>query len=92
MREKTIENYLVKRVKECGGWAIKFVPTFVSGFPDRICLFPGAIILFIELKAPGKTPRKLQIVIHKKLMALGFTVLVLDSKESIDETLSDYGF
>lgn len=85
MRESKIEKHLVEEVEKLGGWAIKFVPTFAAGFPDRIVLLPRGRIFFIELKAPGQKARPLQILIHKKLSRLGFEVLVLDSIHSVNQ-------
>ena len=83
--EKQIEQYLVKTwEKETGGLCLKFPPIFFAGFPDRICLASPGVIVFVETKAPGKTPRKLQTRIHDKLKGLGFRVEVIDSKEGTD--------
>lgn len=83
MQEKDIEKYLVKRVKEMGGKAYKWVSPGNDGVPDRIVFFQGMTVL-VELKAPGKKPTPLQIAKHKELAKLGQKVLVLDSKESVD--------
>lgn len=82
--EKNIEQYLVKRVKELGGKAYKFVSPGNAGVPDRLVCLPGGRIIFVELKAPGKKPTALQIVKHRELQRLGFKVLVIDSKELVD--------
>lgn len=84
MRESTIEAYLVKRVKELGGIADKFVSPGKRSVPDRIVTLPGGTIIFVELKAPGKKPTPLQIKDHERRRALGCTVLVIDSKEGVD--------
>ncbi|EBD6078502.1 VRR-NUC domain-containing protein [Salmonella enterica] len=54
--------------------------------PDRIVLLPGGRIVFVECKAPGKPPRADQLREHERLRALGFTVVVLDSK-NLEEIL-----
>ena len=46
-------------------------------------LLPGGRIAFIELKAPGKKPRALQIKRMKQLSALGFMCFVIDNKDGI---------
>lgn len=88
MREKTIEQYLVKRVHKIGGEAVKFVPTFFVGFPDRIVLMPKAAVYFVELKAPGKKPSPVQKQVHAQLEALGHEVFIIDSKEGVDEFIN----
>lgn len=61
MREKTIEAKLVQAVRTKGGLALKFTSPGFDGVPDRLVLLPGGKIAFIELKAPGKTLRPLQV-------------------------------
>ena len=51
MREKTVENKLVKAVKALGGLAPKFISPGFDGVPDRLVLLPKGRIAFIELKA-----------------------------------------
>lgn len=79
-RESLIEKRLVTEVKKAGGIAYKFVSPGKRSVPDRIVLLPGGRLVFVECKAPGKPPRADQTREHKRLRALGFTVVVLDSK------------
>ena len=52
-----------------------------------VCL-PGGRVVFVELKAPGKTPTPLQRARHKELRKLGFVVFGrVDSKLNVDITL-----
>ncbi len=83
-REKNIEQYLVRRVKELGGRAYKFVSPGNNGVPDRIVILPGGKIFFAEMKAPGRKTTALQNMQIKRLQDLGQKVYVLDSRESID--------
>lgn len=86
MREKTIEEYLTEQwASRTGGESIKFPPLFYAGFPDRICLAPGAVIAFAETKAPGKFAAKLQDYILAKLRRWGFTAEVLDTHIKVDQ-------
>ena len=86
MQEKDIEQYLVKRLKENGGKAYKWVSPGNDGVPDRIVIFPRTII-FVELKAPRKKPTLLQLAWHKELAKLGYEVQVIDSKEGVDRLI-----
>ncbi|EMU80080.1 VRR-NUC domain protein [Escherichia coli MP021017.5] len=79
-RESLIEKHLVAEVKKAGGGAFKFISPGRRSVPDRIVLLPGGRIVFVECKAPGKPPRAGQLREHGRLRALGFTVVVLDSK------------
>ena len=81
MLEKTIEAALVKRVKALGGMAEKFTSPNKRSVPDRIVTLPGGVIIFVELKAPGKLPTELQQRDHAARRALGCDVRVIDSIE-----------
>lgn len=89
MRESAIERRLVAEAVKRGGVAPKFVSPGLDGVPDRLLLFPGGRLAFVEVKAPGKKPRPLQRRRIEQLTALGFRVFVLDSKEQIGEILDE---
>lgn len=91
MNEKIIERKLIKAAKNMGGLALKFISPGYDGVPDRIVLFPGGRIAFVEVKAPGKTLRTLQVRRKRQLESLGFRVYVLDAAEQIDEILKAIG-
>lgn len=88
MREKQLEQKLVKAVKEVGGLALKFVSPGYDGVPDRLLLFPGGKMTFVEVKAPGSKPRPLQRKRHETLRRLGFKVYVLDDERQIAAEIS----
>ena len=87
--ERNIEKALVTEVKKRGGLALKFVSPGFSGVPDRLVLIAIGHIGFVEVKAKGKKPRKLQIKRHEKLRSLGFRTYVLDDQSKIGEILDD---
>lgn len=89
MREKLIEGKLVEAVKAVGGICPKFVSPGFDGMPDRLVLLPGGKIAFVEVKAPGCSPRPLQKVRYVMLRRLGFKVFVLDRFEMIGEILEE---
>lgn len=90
MRERDIEAYLREKVRTAGGIAYKFVSPGNAGVPDRIVMLPGVPDIFVELKAPGAKPTKLQLRQQKKLRALGRYVMVIDSKEDVDFLVEAY--
>lgn len=90
MRERDIEQYLREQVKAAGGWAPKWESIGNAGVPDRIVILPNNIILFVEMKAPGKQPTPLQSSQHRRMRALGCDVRVVDSLEKVDQLLADY--
>ena len=89
MLEKAIERKLVQAVKAQGGICPKFVSPGTGGMPDRIVLLPGGHIGFVEVKAPGKKPRPLQLARHSLLRELGYRVYVLDDIGQIGGVLDD---
>ena len=91
MKEKAIELYFVKKVKAMGGMAIKFVSPGFDGLPDRLVLLPKNKLAFVELKAPGKKPRALQIKRMEQLTSFGFKCFVADTKEAVDATITELG-
>jgi Holliday junction resolvase len=90
MLERDIEKALVKRVKELGGKCEKFTSPGRRSVPDRIVTLPGNIIIFVELKAPSKTPTAKQLKDHKERLALGCDVRVIDTMEQVDAFPSQF--
>ena len=89
MREKQIEMRLVKEVKAAGGICPKLVSPGTDGMPDRMVLLPEARIGFVEVKAPGQKPRRLQERRHAQLRDLGFMVFILDDPEQIPRIIAE---
>ena len=89
MLEKQIERKLVTAVKAAGGLCPKFVSPGMDGMPDRLVLLPGCRMAFVEVKAPGESPRPLQTHRHRQLRALGFPIFVLDDPEKVPWILEE---
>ena len=83
MREKVIETQLNQAVRQTGGLALKFVSPGFNGVPDRLLLFMGGRVAFVEVKAPGQKPRPLQVHRMEQLRKLGFKVFVVEDVEQI---------
>lgn len=83
--EKLVERKLVELMKINNGMCIKLLCNHILGLPDRLCLFPGGKLAFVELKTTGEKPKRIQIFMHKKLRALGFRVEVIDTVEGVIE-------
>lgn len=84
MRERDIETYLRNQVKPLNGLAYKWTSPGNAGVPDRIVIFPGGIVEFVELKAPKKVPTPKQELQHRRIRERGKEVWVIDSKEGVD--------
>ncbi len=85
MKEAAVENYLAECVHELGGIVVKLG---LNGWPDRMVLLPGGICGFIELKAPGKEPRALQLQRLALLTRLGFLAEWADSLSGVRQFLA----
>ena len=89
MLERAVERRLVIEAKKRGGLALKFVSPGMDGVPDRIVLLPRGKLAFVELKAPGKVMRPLQVRRKEQLEALGFSVYCVDGVEQIGGILDE---
>ncbi len=88
MRERDIEAHLVQRVKALGGEIRKLRWIGRRGAPDRVVMFPGGQLWWIELKRPGGTAEAHQAREHARMLKMGQCVLVLDTIEKIDGVLA----
>lgn len=89
MREKVIEQRLVKAVRAENGMCPKLVSPGTDGMPDRMVLLSEGRISFVEVKAPGQNPRPIQERRHEQLRNLGFKVAVLDDPDQIPGILDE---
>lgn len=86
--ERNVEAYLVKQIKAIGGKAIKMLPTFEAGVPDRCVLYNGRTV-FVELKKPGERPRPLQVNFMAELRKMNHETRVIDSYEGVNELIKE---
>jgi len=87
--EKTTEKYLRQHIRNLGGQVVKMRP-IEKGWPDRLCILPGGIIFFVELKSEGKKPDSTQRYVHAELFKLGCEVYVADTKAKVDSIIKHY--
>ena len=91
MLEKQIESHLVKKVKEIGGVAYKFVSPANRGVADRIVCLPDGGVVFVELKSATGKLSPLQEEFAKDMQRLRQNYIVLNSREAVNafiETVS----
>lgn len=85
--EKAIEKHLCRRVKERGGKALKFASATQTGYPDRVCLFPGGHTVWVELKGEGGRLTRLQATRISELRRMGHMAAVCGSIEDVERLL-----
>ncbi len=88
MRETKVEQALCKAIQRKGGLCLKFVSPGHRGVPDRLCLMPGGVVGFVEVKRPGARldPAGLQAAWQRQLQRLGLATFVVDSVEEAGKT------
>lgn len=85
--EKILERKLCKEIKNLGGHAYKFVSPNQRGVPDRLCILPNGVTVFVELKTTGKKPTKLQVLCMDELEALGQECVIIDSSKALEDLI-----
>lgn len=86
MRERDIEQRLVREVRKMGGEAFKWVSPGNDGVPDRIVMLPG-LIIFVELKADRGRLSPVQKVQIRRIQKLGQDVEVVQGMDELEEFL-----
>lgn len=83
--EKEIERKLIRTVQSYGGRCLKWTCPGWSGVPDRILLFPGGHVSFVELKRPkGGRITPLQKWWNAELLRLGFLHFFIYDQNGIE--------
>ena len=92
--EHDIESKVVKYARGKGVLVVKQTHVGARSHPDRAFYFEGGRLLQIEFKALGAKPTTLQSVTIKKLIGLGFSVVIVDSEMDgmcfVDKYLSGF--
>lgn len=89
MRERVIEAYLRKRVRQAGGQCLKWVSPGCRGVPDRIVLLPRGRCIFVELKSETGKLSTSQKRMLRTIEKLDHDTAVLRSKEDVDDFLDE---
>lgn len=81
MKEASVEQAVRRITQELGGVCWKWVSPGRIGVPDRICIFPGGRVVFVELKRPdlkdGRSPQQRKVA--GILQRLGCEVWLINS-------------
>ena len=79
--EKQIEERVGTYAKSKGVAVYKFTSPARAAVPDRLYIFPGGKVVFIEFKREGMVPTPAQLREHQRLRNQGATVHVIDNVE-----------
>jgi hypothetical protein len=88
MLERDIENAAGAQLKKWAasrGLLLVYLKLSILGswgWPDRLILWEGGGISFIEFKRPGGKPTPKQLATHELIRKLGFRVEIHDNVES----------
>ena len=85
--EKSIENVLRQAVEDDGGLCLKWTCPGHRGVPDRMVIFPGGIIAFVELKRPGAKVKAggLQNWWRQRLAEFGFSCYEISTAKQVSQ-------
>jgi len=67
--EEKLEDLLVEEIERIGGLCIKLEVKGDRGWPDRLCILPGGLTVFVEVKRPDGKGRVARLQ-ELKLMEL----------------------
>ncbi|WP_018694523.1 PDDEXK family nuclease [Algicola sagamiensis] len=82
-KESEIEAKFVKLVKNRGGMTRKYTSPGQRGVPDRLVIWPGGHVHFIELKTEKGVLSALQKKEQQRLQDLACTVMTLSGMGAI---------
>lgn len=88
MLERDVERRVCQYAKSKGMLCYKFTSPGNRSVCDRIFMYNG-FVFFVEFKAEGKRPTKLQSRHHQLLAENGLTVYVVDSVNLGIEVIND---
>lgn len=91
--EAKIEKYLLDECKKQDYMCLKFVSPSLAGVPDRVIIAKDKrtekqLVCFVETKAPGEKPRKLQEAVIADMKEHGAIVFVADTQELVDRIIA----
>lgn len=80
-----------KFLKDLGitGFYLKLTVPGFRGWPDRMILWQGGHVMFIEFKQPGAPFQPLQKYVHGLLTKMGFIVEVHDDRSLALESIKE---
>ena len=89
MRERDVEQYLKKQIKDRGGKSWKWTSPGVRGVPYQILTLPNGLVVFVEVKEENGRLRPDQQRVLDELDALNQDTYVVYGKEGVDNLICD---
>lgn len=87
--ERDLEQWFRKQIVTLGGRSYKFVSPGNAGVPDRIVVWPGGMVDFVELKTSTGHLGPVQNQQIRRLKALGARVYVVYGRLEADTYLQN---
>ena len=87
--ENKIEKWLNEQVRKLGGKSYKFISPGNPGVPDRIYLFPGGRIYFVELKRIIGKLSNVQVWQREQFRQMGVDVKVIYGMDQAKEFVKE---
>lgn len=85
--ERDLEVKLCDAIEMLGGYAYKFTSPGRRNVPDRLCCLPEGLVVFVEVKAPGKQPTPGQERELNRLGDLGNWVFAINDEAGLRRML-----
>ena len=85
--EAVVEAYLTAQMKRIGGLAYKFTSPSRRSVPDRMCVLPFGLVIFVECKAAKGAVTKGQEREFERLANLSQLIFVVSSKDEVDKLI-----
>lgn len=90
MLEKDVEKKVCDYAKKHNALVYKFTSPNRRSVPDRLIIFPGGRVWFVEFKRPGGKPTEAQEREIKRLREKGCYVSVIDTVEGGKELVDQF--
>ena len=91
IREKNVESFLSKKLSKMNVHCYKVIPDNRIGMPDRIVTLPDGRCIWVELKTDNGRLSVVQQLRHKELRDSGQEVVVIWSKEDVEQFVERIG-
>ena len=79
----------MRRVKDIGGVAYKFVSPSNRGVADRLVVLPQGVVWFVEVKKDGGRLSTLQNIFTAEMVRLQQNISIVWSKEDVDQLIKE---